>query len=87
MKIEYGYIVAGEDRYPCQTAQVGELDKGLAFVSDSQVTAELKTDLPKELGLDDYDSFFVLVRDEEYVEVWGMYGIIPYNDRLVTRLV
>ena len=66
------------------TLRVDELGKALQFISDSQDVEAIKGDFP---GLaDDYDSFFVLTGDGDYIEVWGMHGIVPVNSRMVARV-
>lgn len=54
------------------------------FVCDSQDTAPIKDSIA---GAKDYDSFFVLAADGDYVEVWGMAGIVPLNSKLVSQLL
>ncbi len=57
------------------------------FVSDSQDTASIRYDFgPSWVGFE-YDSYFVQIEDGEYTEIWGMCRIVPYNSKLVTRLV
>jgi hypothetical protein len=59
----------------------------LTFVSDSQDCASIRFDFgPAWIGFE-YDSYFVRAEDGEYKEIWGMSGIVPYNTKLVTRLV
>jgi hypothetical protein len=63
---------------------VQDLDDSFTFVSDSQNVQEIKSYLGPEAA--PYDSFFVLERDGEYVEVFGMNGIVPYLTKLVFEL-
>lgn len=63
---------------------VAQFGPEYAFVSDSQDTAPIKDFIP---SAKDYDSFFVLTVDGDYVEVWGMVGIVPYKSKLVSRLL
>lgn len=49
------------------------------FVCDSQDVQAIRDDLG--ITSNDYDSFFVLVGDGEYIEVWGMYGTVPYLNK------
>lgn len=61
---------------------VAELRPDLIFLCDS---AEVQ-DLREKLALspdEDFDSFFVGIKDGDYTEVWGMPGIVPYKDRKV----
>lgn len=36
---------------------------------------------------DDYGAFFVIVGDGDFDEVWGIYGNIPYNDKIAYRVI
>ncbi|GGG87039.1 hypothetical protein [Edaphobacter dinghuensis] len=61
---------------------VAELQADLVFLCDS---AEVQ-DLREKLALspdEDFDSFFVAIKDGDYTEVWGMPGIVPNKDRKV----
>lgn len=63
---------------------VAELPSELDFVSDSQDVAAIK----ESLSLDDeYDSFFIRTGEGEYLEIWGMVGIIPYNHKSVRKVL
>lgn len=64
---------------------VANLGQHLYFVSDSQDVQAIREHLGEDAG--NYDAFFVDVRDGEYVELWGMCGIVPYNSKLVSRLI
>lgn len=70
-----------------ETRIVANLKPTLQFVSDSQDTASIRFDFGPTWDGFDYDSYFVLAEDGEYKELWGMCGIIPFNSKLVTRLV
>ena len=35
----------------------------------------------------DYDTFFVIVGDSDFLAIWGMYGIVPYLTKPVYRIV
>jgi len=76
MKIETG-----------KTSSVTSLNNrhDLQFISDSQDTAAVKQHLGSVAG--EYDSFFVKITDGDYVEAWGMCGIIPRLSKLVSKLV
>lgn len=50
-------------------------DPRIAFVSDYQEVETIKSNLGE--GTEEYDSFFLIVDDGEYVSVWGMEGIVP----------
>jgi hypothetical protein len=69
------------------TSIVANLPVDLQLVSDSQDTASIRFDFGPEWEGFDYDSYFVRIADGEYKEIWGMSGIVPYNSKLVTRLV
>lgn len=64
---------------------VANLGQHLTLVSDSQDVQAIREHLGKDAG--NYDAFFVDVRDGDYTEVWGMVGIVPYNSKLVSRLI
>ena len=68
--------------------KINSFNDNFIFVSDSQDVAEIKKYLPtnKKL-LDSYDSFFVRIEDGEYIEIWGVAGIVPYLDKLACRLL
>jgi len=52
-----------------------KFDDGFVFVSDSQDVRPIK-EYFGEIA-EDFDAFFVKVGDGDYVEVWGIHGIIP----------
>jgi hypothetical protein len=56
------------------------------FVSDSQDVEAVRDSIGRNAG-ELYDSFFCKVGEGEYVEVWGMVGIIPRLSKLVRRLL
>lgn len=59
----------------------------LQFISDSQDVNAIKDFVSWRYGdLTDYDSFFVKVEDGDYVEIYGMKGIIPYLEKEVTEI-
>ncbi len=64
---------------------VANLGQHLQLVTDSQDVQAIREYLGKDAG--NYDAFFVAVQDGEYTEVWGMCGIVPYNSKLVSRLI
>lgn len=64
---------------------VAYLGQHLQFVSDSQDVQAIREYLGESAG--NYDAFFVDTQDGEYTEVWGMVGIVPYNSKLVSRLI
>lgn len=57
----------------------------LQFVSDSQDTESIRNHIGESAA--GYDSFFVLVENGDYSEVWGMCGIVPRLSNLVSKLV
>lgn len=64
------------------TMTVADLDNpDLAFISDSQDVEPIN-----EYLQEDYDSYFVLVGDGEYDEVYGMEGIVPYLSKRIWRV-
>lgn len=52
------------------------------FVSDSQDVAPIN-----ELTGKDFDAYFILIGDGEYKEAYGMYGIVPTFDKLLTKVI
>jgi len=62
--------------------QVKDLPDTLQFISDSQDTEAVKKDFGAE-----FDSFFVEIGDGDYLIVYGMYGIIPYLNKHVYKIV
>jgi hypothetical protein len=66
---------------------VQELSDDLIFVCDSQEIAAIRTWQRLILPDNNFDSFFVRVGEGEYTEVWGMFGIVPYNTRNVYRVL
>ncbi len=59
----------------------------LQFISDSQDVEAIKDFISWRYGdLADYDSFFVKVEDGDYIEIYGMTGIIPYLEKEVTEI-
>ena len=69
---------------------IEELSDDLEFINDSQDVAEVLERLqhaPKNiLEFLMLDSFFVRVADGEYIEIWGIQGIIPYLHKTAWRL-
>ena len=51
----------------------------LVFVSDSQEVEAIKEHIRHNDVTDEYDSFFVDVRNGGYDEIYGMFGIVPHN--------
>jgi hypothetical protein len=57
-------------------------DKDYILCCDSQDTKPIKENIPffvcdGDKIENDFDSFFVLIGDGDYLEVWGYYGYIP----------
>lgn len=59
---------------------VKELGPHLAFISDSQDVKAIRESCGLLLP---FDSFFVATDNGEYTEVWGMFGIVPFDNRSV----
>lgn len=61
-----------------QTQTVEDLQdrEDLIFVSDSQDVEPIKSSFP---DAEEYDSFFVKIGEGEYIEIFGMFGIVPYH--------
>jgi hypothetical protein len=64
---------------------IAALPRELEFVSDSQDGAPIKDHIGETAQ--DYDAFFVHAVDGDYVEVWGICGIVPYLSKLTSRLL
>jgi len=64
---------------------VRNLKPHLQLITDSQDVQAIQEHLGQDAG--EYDAFFVDVQDGDYVEVWGMCGIVPYMSKLVSRLI
>lgn len=61
---------------------VEQLPAHLTFISDTQDVEAIRERLGLTL-IEDYDSFFVAIKDGDYSEVWGMYGTVPTNRLMV----
>lgn len=58
--------------------KVSEISERYTFVSDSQDVKIINDDCNT-----DFDAFFVLIHEGEYISIYGMYGIVPeLNKRL-----
>lgn len=64
---------------------VRDMPDDFQFSSDSQDVQAIKDHLG-ELP-DDYDSFFVLIGDGDYIAVYGMFGIVPSLSKHVYRVI
>lgn len=69
------------------TARVSDLSPDLVFIADSSEVLSITNYLGGKLVKHRYHSFFVRAVDGEFVEVWGMFGIIPFLDRVVYRIL
>ena len=69
-----------------QTATVRELPPTLFFTANSQDVEAIDRYLGPRLQ-ERFYSYFVWAVDGEYIEVWGMYGFVPYLDREVYRVL
>lgn len=65
--------------------QIFELDKNLQFVSDSQDVQLIKDNFGSIVQ--EFDAFFVSVKDGDYQEIWGIHGIVPFNQKFATCIV
>lgn len=68
-------------------ALVSQLSPALAFISDSSEVLSITNYLGGKLVKHRFDSYHVRAVDGEFVEVWGMFGIIPWLDRTVYRIL
>jgi hypothetical protein len=55
------------------------------LVSDSQDVVPIKEHIGE--AANGYNAFFVRIENGDYVEVWGMCGIVPYLSKLISRLL
>ncbi len=69
-----------------QTATVAAMPDHFAFINDSDEVRHLSIDLGRCVQ-DRFGAFFVHAADGEYVEVWGMFGVIPTLGRPVYRVL
>lgn len=67
-------------------ATVAELPDYFAFVNDSDEVFHLSMSLGRAVE-HRYGAFFVYAVNGEYVEVWGMFGVIPVLTRPVYRVL
>jgi hypothetical protein len=68
-----------------QTTIVANIPVEAEFISDSQEVWQVRQYLGIRAA--GYNSFFVIAKDGDYTAIWGMSGIIPYQSKLVARLV
>ena len=68
------------------TSTVAALADDLVFLSDSQDVYHL-TEYFGGRVQHRFNAYFVRAVDGEYVEVWGMFGIIPFLARPVYRIL
>lgn len=83
---ESRYKVLKEETIRGKVLSVSDLDDSYQFVSDSQDIASIKSYIPSKYR-NKFDSFFVLVGDGDYDEIWGMEGTVPNLTKSVYRLV
>lgn len=67
---------------PMKTVSI--MSNNFTFISDSQDAQAIRDCIGGDSV--DYDSFFVKIADGDYVEVWGMVGIIPLKSKLCSKL-
>jgi hypothetical protein len=65
-----------------QTSTVAAMPDEFAFINDSAEVFHIAASLGRP-----FNAFFVHAVDGEYVEVWGMYGVIPTLNRPVYRVL
>jgi hypothetical protein len=58
----------------------------LIFVSDSQDVEAVAEFVPLNQR-DNYGSYFVKVNEGDYVEIYGMFGMVPWLERSIYKLV
>lgn len=64
---------------------VAALPHDLMFVSDSQDVKPIKEHIGETAR--GYDAFFIRIENGDYVEVWGIVGVIPMLSKLTSRLL
>jgi hypothetical protein len=62
-----------------------ELPQNALFMSDSQDVKAIKTYVGEIAN--EFDAFFVVLGDGEYLAVYGIYGVIPYLTKTVTKIL
>jgi hypothetical protein len=60
-------------------------DEKYQLVTNSQDVKEIQNYL--QFDAFSYDSFFVFAKDGEYLEIYGFHGLVPYHDKIVTKLL
>ena len=59
----------------------------LMFISDSQDVDSLIEYLGSTPDLSDYDSFFVEIGEGDYIQIWGMLGIVPTFEKTLVKIL
>ncbi len=77
--MEYTFIHS--EKYPT----VKQVPQDMQFISDSQDVTEINRHFGIESG--EFDSYFVYVDGGDYVQVFGMEGIVPYLYKPVWLIV
>lgn len=62
---------------------VAQVPNDYDFVTDSTEVAAINSQVD---GGADFDAYFIKQNDGEIVGAYGMYGIIPFNSKLVTSV-
>jgi hypothetical protein len=61
--------------------QVGDIPDYFSFISQDSEVIEINKEYETE-----FDSFFIEYFDGDILSLYGMYGIVPYKDKLVYRV-
>lgn len=79
----YEYRDPETGRFGTNTVYNLPRDPNVQFRSDSQDVS----DILERLGCEeDYDSFFIVERDDNIIAAWGMNGIVPWLNKRVYRV-
>lgn len=70
-----------------ETRQVIELPEGLQFISNSQDVQAVFEYLGRPSLFETYPALFVEVVNGDYIQIWGIMGIIPWLDRTAWKIL
>lgn len=65
--------------------KVSDLAPDLCFINDSSEVKEIKKLVGRRAN--NFDCFFVRVKDGEFSEIYGMCGTVPYMSKEVEKLL
>jgi len=67
--------------------ELENLLKDCQFISDIQDTNFLKEYFGNNEELTQFDAFFVKIENCEYIKIYGIEGIVPYNNKMVFEIL